>query len=67
MSKQINMNGKDMKKRLMPQRIASICMALVLAAGITGCGVLMIYGFSLLSFLENQFIRWIKEKIHKEE
>ena len=36
-------------------------------AGITGCGVLMIYGFSLLSFLENQFIRWIKEKIHKEE
>ncbi len=27
-----------MKKRLMPQRIASICMALVLAAGITGCG-----------------------------
>lgn len=36
-------------------------------AGITGCGVLMVYGFSLLSFLENQFIRWIKEKIHKEE
>lgn len=35
-------------------------------AGINGGGVLIIYGFSLLSFLENQLIRWIKEKVHKE-
>lgn len=33
--------------------------------GITGAGILMIYGFSLLSFFENQFIRWIRENIHK--
>lgn len=33
--------------------------------GITGMGVLMIYGFSLLSFLENQLIRWVRAKIHK--
>lgn len=33
--------------------------------GITGMGILMIYGFSLLSFLENQLIRWIRGKIHK--
>lgn len=35
-------------------------------AGLNGCGALIIYGFSLLSFLENQLIRWIKEKVHKE-
>lgn len=33
--------------------------------GITGMGILMIYGFSLLSFLENQLIRWVKGKIYK--
>lgn len=33
--------------------------------GITGEGILLIYGFSLLSFLENQLIRWIEEKLHK--
>lgn len=33
--------------------------------GITGMGILMIYGFSLLSFLENQLIRWVRAKIHK--
>ena len=35
--------------------------------GITGKGILMIYGFGLLSFLENQLIRWIKGKIHKDK
>lgn len=33
--------------------------------GITGIGILMIYGFSLLSFLENQLIRWVRGKIHR--
>lgn len=33
--------------------------------GITGVGILMIYGFSLLSFFENQLIRWIREKLHR--
>ncbi len=33
--------------------------------GITGKGILIIYGFSLLSFLENQLIRWLKGKLQK--
>lgn len=33
--------------------------------GLTITGLMIIYGFSLLSFLENQLIRWIKGKLNR--